>query len=336
MDGKTIYVLSDGTGETAEKVVRAALLQFRDSRTQLKMYSRMRDDDEIRGVIDRAAQTNALVVFTVVNSAQRDLIYRHAAQKNVEAIDLIGALIGKLQLFLGMQPAMTPGLMHSISDEYFRRIEAIEFSVKNDDGRDPRSLPLADVVLVGVSRTSKTPLSMYLAQKGLRVANVPLVPDVPPPAELFQTDQDKIFALQIGIRQLLKIRKERLRAMGVTKETSYVLREAVAKELRSARELYEHNPRWPVIDVTGRAVEESAAVILETLKRRQEEKLGLGGAGAGAGAGTGAGTGAASGGGGGAASAATAAAGARAAAGADGDTMELIRGGEDLGAEEPR
>jgi len=181
MDRRTVFVLSDGTGETAEKVVRAALLQFREARPALKMYSRLRDDEEIRDVIDRAAQVSALVVFTVVNNQQRDLIHQLALEKNVDAVDLIGALIGKLQSFLGMQPAMTPGLMHSISEEYFRRIEAIEFSVKNDDGRDPRSLPAADIVLVGVSRTSKTPLSMYLAQKGFRVANVPLVPDVPPP-----------------------------------------------------------------------------------------------------------------------------------------------------------
>jgi regulator of PEP synthase PpsR (kinase-PPPase family) len=284
-DPKTIFVLSDGTGETAEKVVRAALLQFRDARVNLKMWSRVRDDEEIRDVVDRAAAAGALLVFTVVNAAQRDLLHRLATEKGLDAVDLIGALIGKMQAYLNQQPTMTPGLMHSISEEYFRRIEAIEFSVKNDDGREPRSLPMADLVLVGVSRTSKTPLSMYLAQKGLRVANVPLVPDVPPPAELFQIDQDRIFALTIGIRPLLKIRRERLRAMGVNRETSYVLREAVARELRAARDLFDRNPRWPVIDVTGRAVEETAALILDAhFKRRHAAAAGAGvGAGAGAG-----------------------------------------------------
>lgn len=267
-----IFVVSDGTGETAEKVLRAALLQFPAPDVRLRMFSRVRREEDIRGLVARAQETGALLVFTVVNREQRELLHRLTYEHGVEAVDLIGSLIGKLQSFLGAQPSGTPGLMHSLSDEYFRRIEAVEFAVRNDDGREPRNLVNADLVLVGISRTSKTPLSMYLAQKGLKVANVPLVLDVPPPRELFLIDQHRIYGLMIDLGMLIKVRRERLKHLGLPPDSSYALREQVIKELRSAKELFDAHPEWPVIEVTRRAVEESAALILDIYKRREEER----------------------------------------------------------------
>ena len=137
------------------------------------------------------SRCSALVVFTVVSTAHREILRRLCDEENVDAVDLIGTLMAKLSSYLGSQPKGVPGLLHTIGDEYFRRIEAVEFTVRNDDGREPRNLPKADLVLVGIRRTSKTPLSTFLAQKGLKVANVPLVLGIEPPHELFEIDQEK-------------------------------------------------------------------------------------------------------------------------------------------------
>src|SRR3954451_17204341 len=205
---RLIFVISDATGETAEKVVRAALLQFTSVPVQLRMYTRVRLEAEMRSIVNRAKHMKALVVFTVVSTAHRELLRRLCDEENVDAVDLIGTLMAKLSSYLGSQPTGVPGLLHTLTDEYFRRIEAVEFTVKNDDGREPRSLTKADLVLVGISRTSKTPLSTFLAQKGYKVSNVPLVLGIPPPDELSQVADERVFGLTIKIEELLRIRRE--------------------------------------------------------------------------------------------------------------------------------
>ena len=184
------------------------------------MYTRVRLEAEMRSIINRAKQMHALVVFTVVSTAHRELLRRLCDEENVDAVDLIGTLMAKLSSYLGTQPKGVPGLLHTIGDEYFRRIEAVEFTVRNDDGREPRNLPKADLVLVGISRTSKTPLSTFLAQKGFKVANVPLVLGIDPPQELFAIDQEHIFGLTIKAEALLQIRQARLKHLGMPADTS--------------------------------------------------------------------------------------------------------------------
>jgi regulator of PEP synthase PpsR (kinase-PPPase family) len=269
---RLVYVISDATGETAEKVVRAALLQFPSAPVQLRMYTRVRLEEEMRNIVARAHEKHALVVFTVVSTAHRELLRRLCDQANVDAVDLIGSLIGKLSSYLGDQPKGVPGLLHTIGDEYFRRIEAVEFTVKNDDGREPRNLPKADLVLVGISRTSKTPLSTFLAQKGLKVSNVPLVLGITPPEELSQIDQEKVFGLTIKLDELLRIRLARLRHLGMPGDTSYAQREHVANEIAFAQEIFRGHPSWPVIDITGKAIEETAADILRIKKDRDARR----------------------------------------------------------------
>jgi regulator of PEP synthase PpsR (kinase-PPPase family) len=268
---RSVYIISDATGETAEKVVRAALLQFGGAPVQLRMYARVRLEEEMRHIVTRAQEKHALVVFTVVSNAHRELLRRLCDQANVDAVDLIGTLMGKLSAFLGAQPRGVPGLLHAVSDEYFRRIEAVEFTVKNDDGREPRNLPKADLVLVGVSRTSKTPLSTFLAQKGHKVANVPLVLDIAPPDELAAVDQEKIFGLTIKIDELLRIRQARLRHLGMPDDTSYARRAYVREEIAWAQSIFRQHPSWPIIDITGRAIEETAADILRIKKDRDAQ-----------------------------------------------------------------
>ncbi len=269
---RAIFVISDATGETAEKVVRAALLQFK-APVQLRVYTRVRLEAEMRNIVQRAQERQALVVFTVVSNVHRELLRRLCDEANVDAVDLIGTLMAKLSLFLGLQPQGVPGLLHTLGDEYFQRIEAVEFTVKNDDGREPRNLPKADLVLVGISRTSKTPLSTFLAQKGLKVSNVPLVLDIPPPEELSAINQEKIFGLTIKLEELLRIRRERLRHLGMPGDTSYAQRDYVAREITYAQSIFRQHPSWPVIDITGKAIEESAADILRLKKDRDARRL---------------------------------------------------------------
>ncbi len=265
-----IDVLSDSTGETAEKVVRAALLQFPQAGALIRLHTRVRSKEVARGVIERSAREGALLVFTVVSPELREFVHGMTAELRIEAIDVIGSLIGKLGTYLEREPINMPSAMLPLSEEYFRRIEAVEFAVKSDDGKEPRNFKKADLVLVGVSRTSKTPLSTLLAQRGLKVANLPLVLGVNPPPELSDAAQDRVIGLTIGIEQLCEIRQARLRQLGMPGETNYAMREHVREELEFARALFQKHPEWPVVDVTGRAIEETAVIILEQIKERDE------------------------------------------------------------------
>jgi regulator of PEP synthase PpsR (kinase-PPPase family) len=265
-----IDVLSDSTGETAEKVVRAALLQFPQAGAQIRLHTRVRTKEVARPVVERCAREGALLVFTVVSPELREFVHGMTAELKIESIDVIGALIGKLGTFLDREPINLPSALLPLSDEYFRRIEAVEFAVKSDDGKEPRNFKKADIILVGVSRTSKTPLSTILAQRGLRVANLPLVLGVNPPPELAEAPQDRVVGLTIGIEQLCEIRQARLRHLGMPGETNYAMREHVRQELEFANNLFAKHPEWPVIDVTGRAIEETAVIILEAMKERDD------------------------------------------------------------------
>jgi hypothetical protein len=267
---KTVVVVSDATGDTAERVVRAALLQFKEVPCQLRLFPQVRLESEVEKIIERAAELQALVVFTLVHPAERELLWKLCDRLNVEAVDLIGALMGKLSNYLGAQPSGVPGLLHAISEEYYRRIEAVEFAVKNDDGAEPRNLPRAELVLVGISRTSKTPLSTFLAQKGIRVANVPLVLGVDPPAELDQVPSNKVFGLTIQPDILARIRQVRLQHLGMPPDSNYALREHIQREIAYAQEIFRKHPDWPVIDVTAKAIEETAADIMKIWKQRNE------------------------------------------------------------------
>ncbi|MBI5515362.1 MAG: kinase/pyrophosphorylase [Deltaproteobacteria bacterium] len=267
-DVRAIDVVSDSTGETAERVVRAALLQFPARRTRVRLHTRVRDQDSARKAIEAAEADGGLMVFTIVQPELREFIHQLCYEKHVQAVDVIGALLGKLSSFLDAEPLGKPSVSLPLSEEYFRRIEAVEFAVKNDDGKEPRNLKKADLILVGVSRTSKTPLSTYLANRGIKVANVPLVLGVTLPEELDEAPQDRIVGLTIGLDPLCEIRRARLRQLGMPPDTNYGLRDHVKDELDRAHALFREHPQWPVVDVTGRAIEETAGIIVETLRQR--------------------------------------------------------------------
>ncbi len=269
----TIFVISDSTGGTAEAMTRAALAQFEDYLVNVSTYTHITDPRRVEALARLAAKQNALIVFTLVNPEIREAIYEATGKYRVECVDLMGQLIGGISKQLGgMQPRGIPGRKTMLSDEYFRRVDAVEFTVKHDDGAEPRYLHKSDIVLIGVSRTSKTPLSTYLAQKGYKVANIPIVLGIDLPPELFEVNQDKIFALTIEPEPLHAIRLARIRNLGLKSQSNYGSIEHIYMELDYANELFRSNPRWPVIDVTRRAVEESAAVILETFQARRQER----------------------------------------------------------------
>ncbi|MCK6458295.1 MAG: kinase/pyrophosphorylase [Planctomycetes bacterium] len=260
---RSIYVISDSTGETGAKVVQAALLQFRHEQVRLRIVSNMRDPAALAETIDRAAGEGALVVYTLVNAEQRVGLLNRAAQYGVQAVDLMGPLMARIGAWLHESPVSQPGLLHRMDAEYFRRIEALEFTVKNDDGQNPKNFVHADIVVVGVSRTSKTPVCAHLAQRGYKAANLPLVLDVKPPPEIDLVEPRRVFALHITPRALFEIRRTRLAAMGVeVSSEGYADLPHIQRELAWARDIVRAHAGWTTIDVTNRAIEETATEIL--------------------------------------------------------------------------
>lgn len=267
---KKVFIVSDATGETAEKVVSAALLQFPARQVKIRYFLKIQHRDEVDRLMNLAQEGNAFVAYTLVDPELRQHILILSEQMEVDTHDLIGSLIVKLSQFLATLPAMQAGLRAGLDADYYKRVEAVEFAVKHDDGQEPRHLEKADIVLVGLSRTSKTPLSTYLAQKGHKVANVPLVPNIPAPVELAAIDQNRVHALIIDLPTLVRIRQERLKHLGMPSESTYAMRDNVRQELQWCRTFYQSHPEWAVHDVTGKAVEETAARII----RSHDERFG--------------------------------------------------------------
>ena len=263
-DGETeIVVVSDGTGETAAALVRAGMAQF-DRRARLRIFGGVRHVSQLRRAVDQAARSGALLVYTLVDPDVARALREATGRNGIASADLLEPVMGALASHLSAEPRREPGILHGFSDEYFQRVEAVEFAVRHDDGANLRTLFQADLVLTGPSRTSKTPLSMYLAQRGLKTGNVPLVPGIEPPRELLELDPAKVIGLLAEAEALETVRRARVHRLGRTPYVSYVESEAVEQELASARRLYRERG-WRSVDVTGRAVEENAARILEVM-----------------------------------------------------------------------
>ncbi|MGH0037311.1 MAG: pyruvate, water dikinase regulatory protein [Myxococcota bacterium] len=267
-----VFVVSDGTGETGGAAVRAAMLQFRNP-WRLRLFAGVRTAKEARSVVQEAEHAGALVVFSLVDGPSADAVVDEAAKRGVVTVDLLGPLIEAAARHLKADPRKEPGLLHGFSGDYFRRVEAVEFAVRHDDGANTRTLYQADIVLTGVSRTSKTPLSMYLAQRGYKTGNVPLVPGLQPPPALFELEPRKVFALDIDSSTLLEVRQARVRALGRLPHSAYADAEQILLELDRARRMFRQRG-WRIVNVSGRAVEENAARIIElveTGRSRTEE-----------------------------------------------------------------
>lgn len=271
-DRPCIYVVSDATADTGDRVLRAALIQFRSVDPDVRIFRMVRKDEQIDHAMQMARDDGALVLYTLVNPEQRELIMELAQDYGVATVDLIGQLMTRLSGFLGVAPSGRPGLPR-LNEDYFRRIEAVEFAVKHDDGQAAKTLHDADIILVGLSRTSKTPLSTYLAQKGWKVANVPIVLGLPLPREVEQVDQERVFGLTIDVASLIRIRRARLKALNMPVDTDYARRDHIVRELQHANAVFEAHPAWPVIDVSQKAVEETASIVLRVIEERRRAKL---------------------------------------------------------------
>ncbi len=211
---------------------------------------------------DAAAVQNSIIAYTLVIEGLKEYLEEQAALLELRTVDILGPMMDVLTDVTGLKPKMAPDLLHQLNEQYFRKVEAIEFAVKYDDGKDPRGVLHADIVLIGVSRTSKTPLSMYLAHKQIKAANIPLVPEVAPPEELFSVNSKKIIGLTIRPQLLNQIRTERLKALGLTANADYASFERILRELEYAESIM-RRLGCPVIDVTNKAVEETASKVLE-------------------------------------------------------------------------
>ncbi|ARJ40311.1 kinase/pyrophosphorylase [Sporosarcina sp. P21c] len=266
----TLFIVSDSVGETAGLVTKAAASQFRhDLETvSIKRFSYIEENSQLEEIVFLAKQQQALIVFTLVKSQMREQLHLLCEELKVPFVDLLGPLIEKMGDQLKQEPFEEPGLVRKLDDDYFKKIEAIEFAVRYDDGRDTRGILEADMVLIGVSRTSKTPLSQYLANKGFKVANVPLLPEVDPPSELFSIDPAKCFGLCISVEQLNSIRKSRLKTLGLKDDANYAKIARIQQEIDYFNEITTR-VGCEVIDVTNRAVEETANTILKAFLARK-------------------------------------------------------------------
>ncbi|RIV25878.1 kinase/pyrophosphorylase [Alicyclobacillaceae bacterium I2511] len=264
-----VYIVSDSVGETAEFVVRAAASQFNGGPFDLRRVSHVDDASVIDETVESAREEQAILAFTVVLPHLREHLIHQAKVRGVTAVDIMGPMIEALESVVGRSPRRQAGLVHQLDDEYFRRVEAIEFAVKYDDGRDSRGLERADLVLIGVSRTSKTPLSMYLAHRRVYVANIPLVPEISPPQELFRLrNPGKIIGLTINPEKLHAIRQERLKSLGLLPQAAYANQNRIDEELTYARSIMSRL-HCRTIDVSDKAVEETAAIVLDYLSQRR-------------------------------------------------------------------
>ncbi|WP_199615175.1 pyruvate, water dikinase regulatory protein [Paenibacillus alkalitolerans] len=256
-----IYVCSDAVGETAEAVAKATIRQFSAEKIRTKRYGHIRKEEEIKHILSEAAATGGIVAYTIVQPELREAMREEAARLGIHTVDILGPMMQAYINAYNDVPKQTPGLRQEMDEEYFRRIEAMEFAVKYDDGKDVRGLLTAQIVLVGVSRTSKTPLSIFLAHKGYKVANLPIVLEVKPPEELYKTENQLIVGLTMDAEHLLKIRTERLKAVGLPYGAKYASLDYIKAELVNAGKIM-NGLGCRIIDVTEKSIEETAGIII--------------------------------------------------------------------------
>lgn len=265
---KLIYVLSDSIGETANKVLQSALSQFPDHAVTIEQFPFIDEVGQIKPLVVKAKANQAFVLFTFVKAALRDEFTHWAKLEGIRYVDMMGRLLIELTNFLAMNPAERPGQLQTLDQRYYDRVDAIEFAVKYDDGKDPRGILRADIILIGISRTSKTPLSMYLAGLSYKVANVPIYPEAPLPQELYQVDSRRIIGLTNRTEDLVRIRQERMKQMGFGDVTNYSDSERIELEQAYAQTVFQRL-NCVVIDVSTSAVEETASKIVKHLQNKE-------------------------------------------------------------------
>ena len=260
---KKIYILSDATGLSGLHIVRAAIVQFQRARTKMMLFHDIDSTAALKKILDQAKTAKALIAFTFVKKEMRDFASMYCMKHEILHHDILGPLIFNLSAFLKQEPLETPSLLRRVDERYFKRIDAIEYTLGHDDGRGAERLHEADIVLIGLSRTSKTPTSIYLAQEGYKVANVPIVPGIALPEELFEIDQHKVVCLNIDPDVLQKIRKVRQKNSRL--RPSYSDAKNVFAEVEYVWDLARKHRSWKVVDTTNKSVEETAWEIIHAV-----------------------------------------------------------------------
>lgn len=261
-----VYVISDSIGETGEMMSRAALSQFDVEYNEVRKFPYITTREQVLEILKEAENEPSIIMFTIVIKDLRDYILSESKRRKIAAVDLMSPAMDAISQVLKVEPRRESGLIRKLDENYFKKVAAVEFAVKNDDGKNSRGIKEADIVLVGISRTSKTPLSMYLAHKNYKVANIPLVPEVEPPMELFKKDRGQVIGLVSSTEKINKIRQERLRALGLKDDANYADTKRIEEELNYSKEIMERLD-CTVIDVSNRAIEETAGIIIEEISK---------------------------------------------------------------------
>lgn len=262
-----LHLLSDSTGETLENIAKAALAQFDDVETNRHFWPMVRSEAHLERILAEIAQNPGLVIFTLVNSAIRRTLESRCRAMGLPAIAPLDSVSHALSNLLGQEAKARPGRQHILDAAYFARVDAIQFTIAHDDGIGWENWEEADIVLAGVSRSSKTPTSIYLANRGFKTANIPIVVESPPPDMLYKLKQPLVVGLTTSADRLVAIRRNRLLSLNEATETNYVDQDSVQRELAYARRMFADNA-WPVIDVTRRSIEETAAAIIQLCNER--------------------------------------------------------------------
>jgi len=257
-----IHLVSDSTGETVTLVGRACLIQFDHIEPEEHLWAMVRTEQKVQEILAELREKGGVVIYTLVDQSIRHLLEEGCADLQIPCIPVLDPVVAALGQYLGAEGRARPGSQHVMNAEYFSRIEALQYALSHDDGQSTWDLNNADVVLLGVSRTSKTPTCIYLANRGIKTANVPIVPGCPIPKEVFEINGPLIVGLTKDPKRLVEIRRQRLRLLDQDENTDYVNLEMVSKEINEARRLFSQHD-WPVINVSRKSIEETAATIYE-------------------------------------------------------------------------
>ena len=265
-----LHMISDATGETLRAVSRAASAQYAHARPVEHVHSTVRNDPQLSRIIDQIEQQPGIVLYTLVNPGHAQRLETACQQMHVPVYNVLSPVFDLFKSYLGSSQTGQIGAQHSVNASYFQRIEAMNFTMSHDDGQSPHSIGEADVIILGISRTSKTPTSVYLAQRGLRVANIPIVPNIPLPTNLHEIKKPLIIGLIASPRHILQIRQHRdLGLTGDSKKSDYLDRTIINEEIAQTRRLCQHN-QWPILDVTRKSIEETAAEIYNNYQKHRQ------------------------------------------------------------------
>jgi len=267
-----VFVMSDATGATCETVVKSALAQFDKVDVQLERCAHVRTEEQIHEIMRKAARVRGVVVYTMVSMQLREVVLRAGLATAVPTVDILGPILTRLSDQLELSPMAQPGLFQHLDRAYYKRLEAVDFTVKHDDGLGAKTLDQAEIVLVGVSRTSKTPVSLYLSFRGWKVANIPIIPGIAMPAELAKVDACRVVGFVMQPQQLRAFRLRRQEHLGGNLK-SYANLEAIEDENRHARRLFVRHG-WPMLDVTAKAIEETSSEVMRVIFARCGEAKG--------------------------------------------------------------